>query len=56
VYESDIKQLLARYHPDVPSIFALLEPHVMPTDLRELRKMLDEEQQRQSRLREQGPR
>jgi hypothetical protein len=55
VYESDIKQLLARYHPEVPPLFELLERHVMPSDLRELRKMLDEEQQRQNRLRENGP-
>jgi hypothetical protein len=55
VYESDIKQLLARYHPEVPSLFELLEPHVMPSDLRELRKMLDEEQQRLSRLKPSGP-
>jgi hypothetical protein len=50
VYESDIKQLLARYNPDTSALLALLKPHILESDLRELRKLLDEEQKRRERL------
>ena len=50
VYESDIKQLLARYKPEIAPLFAMLEPHVMPSDLRELKKLISEEQGRQKRM------
>jgi hypothetical protein len=50
LYESDIKQLLARYNPDVAPLLALLEPHVMPTDLRELKRFIAEEEERRKRL------
>ena len=49
VYESDIKQLLARYQPDVEPLLALLKPHVLPSDLGEMRKLIDEERERRSR-------
>jgi hypothetical protein len=49
VYESDVKQLLARYHPDVEPLLALLEPHVLAGDLLELRKFINEEQERRRR-------
>jgi hypothetical protein len=50
LYESDIKQLLARYNPEMPPLFALLEPHILASDLRELRNLVAEEQQRRNRL------
>jgi hypothetical protein len=46
VYESDIKLLLARHIPQVEPLFRLLEPHLLPTDMVELRKIVLEEQQR----------
>ena len=46
VYESDIKLLLARHKPKVEPLFKLLEPHLLPTDIVELRKIVSEEQQR----------
>ena len=46
LYESDIKQLLARHKPKVELLFKLLERHLMPTDLIELRKIVLAEQQR----------
>ena len=51
VYESDIKQLLARYEPDVEPLFGLLERHLLANDLRELRKFVAEDQQRRGRAR-----
>ncbi|MHB8519323.1 MAG: hypothetical protein ACYDH9_01075 [Limisphaerales bacterium] len=49
VYESDIKILLAQYKPDLKPLFTLLEPYVLPTDVKELRKIVAEEQQRIAR-------
>src|SRR5208282_6599312 len=46
VYESDIKTLLALHKPATEPLFALLEPHILPTDLTELKKIVSEEQQR----------
>jgi hypothetical protein len=46
VYEGDIKLLLARHKPEVEPLFKLLEPHLLPTDMIELRKIVLEEQQR----------
>jgi hypothetical protein len=46
VYESDIKLLLARHKPKIEPLFKLLEPHLIPSDLVELQKMVAEEQQR----------
>lgn len=46
VYESDIKTLLALHKPTVEPIFALLEKHILPMDLKELKKIVSEEQQR----------
>jgi len=54
VYESDVKQLLARYHPDVEPLLALLEPHLLASDLRELRKFIKEEEERRRRARLEG--
>jgi hypothetical protein len=46
VYESDIKILLDLYRPATAPLFALLEPHILPTDLKELRRIVHEEEQR----------
>jgi len=54
VYESDVKQLLARYHPDVEPLLALLEPHVLAGDLGELRKFIREDRERRQRAGEGG--
>jgi len=49
VYESDVKQLLARYEPDMEPLFGLLERYMLASDLRELRKFVAEDQQRRGR-------
>src|SRR6266436_3493553 len=49
VYESDIKQLLARYQPDVEPLLALLERHLLASDVGELRKLIKEDQERRRR-------
>ena len=46
VYESDIKTLLALHRPAMEPLFALLEKHILPTDLKELKRLVSEEQQR----------
>jgi len=46
VYESDVKTLLALHKPAMEPLFALLEKHILPTDLTELKKIVSEEQQR----------
>jgi len=46
VYESDVKLLLARHKPKMEPLFKLLEPHLLPTDLTELRKIVSQEQDR----------
>jgi len=46
LYESDIKLLLARYKPQMEPLFKLLEPHLSPTDMTELRKIVSLEQER----------
>ena len=46
VYESDLKLLLARYKPQMEPLFKLLQPHLLPTDLTELRKIVSLEQER----------
>jgi hypothetical protein len=46
VYEADIKTLLALHKPATEPLFALLEKHILPTDLKELKKIVSEEQQR----------
>lgn len=46
VYESDIKTLLALHKPATEPLFTLLESHILPTDLNELKKIVSEEQQR----------
>jgi len=49
VYESDVKTLLALHKPATKPLFALLEKHILSTDLKELRKIVSEEQQRVAR-------
>jgi len=49
VYESDVKTLLALHKPETKPLFALLEKHILSTDLKELRKIVSEEQQRVAR-------
>jgi hypothetical protein len=46
VYESDIKILLDLHKPETGPLLALLEQHVLPTDMKELRKIVSEEEQR----------
>jgi hypothetical protein len=46
VYEGDVKTLLALHRPAMERLFTLLEPHIPPTDLNELKKIVSEEQQR----------
>ena len=46
VYEGDVKTLLALHRPAMEQLFTLLEPHIPPTDLKELKKIVSEEQQR----------
>jgi len=46
VYEGDLKLLLARYQPKMEPLFKLLAPHLLPTDLAELRKIISLEQER----------
>jgi len=46
VYESDIKTLLALHRPVMEPLFKLLEPHLLPSDIVELKKIVAEEQQR----------
>jgi len=46
VYEADIKTLLALHRPAMEPLFALLEKHILPTDLGELKKIVSDEQQR----------
>jgi len=45
-YEGDIKTLLALHKPTMEPLFALLEKHILPTELKELGKIVSEEQQR----------
>jgi hypothetical protein len=52
VYESDVKTLLALHKPATKPLFALLEKHIPPTDLKELRKIVSEEQQRVARAKD----
>jgi len=54
LYEGDIKLLLARHKPKVEPLFKLLEPHLLATDLAELRKIVSLEQERIARA-EEGP-
>jgi hypothetical protein len=49
IYEADIKMLLARHKPEVKPLFKVLEPYISQTDLRELQKIVSEEQQRVTR-------
>jgi len=49
VCEGDVKTLLALYKPAMGPLFALLEKHILPTDLKELKKIISNEQQRMAR-------
>lgn len=49
VYEGDIKTLLALHQPAMEPLFALLEKHILATDLKELKKIVSDEQQRVAR-------
>jgi hypothetical protein len=42
VYRADIGALLDRYEPDMEPLLAQLEPHVLASDLREIRAIVDE--------------
>ena len=49
VYEGDIKTLLALHKPATEPLFTLLGTHILPTDLKELKKIVSEEQQRNAK-------
>ena len=55
VYESDIKQLIARYHPNLPALFAILEPHMSSSDLRELTALISQAEERRERFNKPEP-
>jgi hypothetical protein len=42
IHESDIKQLLARYRPPVDGLLQFLKPHMIESDINELRRFLVE--------------
>jgi hypothetical protein len=42
VYRADIGALLDRYEPDLDSLLAQLQPHVLESDLREIRSIVEE--------------
>jgi hypothetical protein len=46
IYESDVKRLLAHYQPDLEPLFAILRDHVSSGEMRGLRKLIAEEQER----------
>jgi len=49
IYESDIKRLLARYNPHIEPLLSILENHILASDLKELRKFIEEDQDRRRR-------
>lgn len=51
LYENDITMLLARHSPSLEPLVALVETHVEPGDVKELRNILAECAQRADRLR-----
>jgi hypothetical protein len=52
IYEADIKMLLTRHKPEVKPLFKVLKPYMMQTDLRELQKIVSEEQRRVARAKD----
>jgi len=52
LYENDITMLLARHSPKVEPLLALVEAHIEPGDINELRKITAECAERAKRLRE----
>jgi hypothetical protein len=44
--------LLARHKPEVKPLFKVLEPHIPPTNLKELQKIVSEEQPRGARAKD----
>lgn len=50
VYESDIKQLIAAYQPDLTHLFAILHEHMPASDLRELSNLVSEDYERRARF------
>jgi hypothetical protein len=51
LYENDVTMLLARHQPKLEPLLALVETHVEPSDIRELRKIAAECADRADRLR-----
>jgi hypothetical protein len=41
-YESDIQALIRQFHPDLEAVLAVLDKHMLPSDLAEVRKILAE--------------
>ena len=50
LYETDITMLLARHQPEIGPLLALVERHVEPGDVKELRKIAAECTGRAERL------
>ena len=50
LYEADVAALMLAVRPNVESLFTELSPHVPPTDLAELRKIVAEAQERSKRF------
>lgn len=50
LYETDLLTLIHRYKPDLDPLFAELAPHVSPTDLTALRRVVSEIQERIARF------
>ncbi len=46
IYESDVKRLLAYYQPDIEPLFSILKDHISSGEMRELRNLVTEEQER----------
>lgn len=54
VHESDIKQLLARYRPPVDGLLQFLKPHMIESDINELRRFLLEATERIAEVERKG--
>jgi len=54
IYENDIATLIQLYQPDLKPLFAELSPHLSATDLKSVREIVDEIQQRIARFQQQS--
>ena len=42
IYEADLTALIADHHPEIPPLLDILTPHLLPSDIEELRKIVAE--------------